>query len=263
MLMPYAAADDGSPIHYRLEGPQDAPVVMLSNALGVDLAMWEAQLPALNDVRLLRYDTRGHGRSGAPAGEYSLDQLGRDALAVLDAVGAQQAVFCGLSMGGAVGQWLAIHAPERLKGLVLASTAAVFGTPEVWRQRIEAVTRDGVAPLVPGILERWFTAGYRQREPAQVARIEAMLTACPAIGYAGCCAALRDIDLRTELRRIATPTLVIGGSSDPGTPPERVTELAAGIKGARLTMLDAAHLSNIEQAADFNTAVRTFLATLR
>ncbi len=261
--MPYVAAADGSPIHYSLDGPQDAPVLMLSNALGVDLAMWEAQLPALTAYRLLRYDTRGHGRSGAPAGEYSLYQLGRDALALLDAVGAQQTVFCGLSMGGAIGQWLAIQAPERLNGLVLASTAAVFGAPDVWRQRIDAVMQQGVAPLVPGILARWFTAGYREREPEQVARVESMLTVCSAVGYAGCCAALRDTDLRGELYRIATPTLIIGGSSDTGTPPERVKEFADGIDGASLMMLDAAHLSNIEQAADFNAAVTAFLETLR
>ena len=257
--MPYAAAPDGSPIHYTLEGPQDGPVLVLSHSLGVELGMWEPQRPAFPELRLLRYDIRGHGLSGAPEGEYSLEVLGRDVLALADALGVARFSFCGISMGGAVGQWLGVHAAERLDRLVLASTAAVFGTPEIWSERIAAVTEGGVAPLIPGILDRWFTPEFRRREPEPVRRVEAMLQACSPTGYAGCCAALRDIDMRPELARIATPTLVLGGARDPGTPPARVEELAAGIPGARLTMLDAAHLSNIEQAAAFNAAVAGFL----
>lgn len=257
--MPYVAAPDGSPIRYSLEGPQDAPVLVLSHALGVELGMWDSQAGAFPGFRLLRYDTRGHGGSGAPEGEYGLDQLGRDVLALADALGVGRFSFCGLSMGGAVGQWLGVHAPERLDRLVLASTSAVFGTPEIWTQRIAAVTEGGMAPLVPGILERWFTAGFRGREPDAVRRTQTMLAACSPTGYAGCCAALRDIDMRPHLARISAPTLVVGGARDPGTPPARAEALAAGIDGATLTMLDAAHLSNVEQADAFNAAVAGFL----
>jgi 3-oxoadipate enol-lactonase len=257
--MPYAAAADGSRIHYRLEGPSDAPVLMLSNSLGTDLDLWERQLGAFPGFRVLRYDTRGHGGSDAPAGEYSLDLLGLDAVALLDATGVDRVAFCGISMGGAIAQWLALNAPDRVSRLVLANTAALFGVPAAWEERIETVRRDGMAALAPGILERWFTARFRQASPEAVAPVEAMLLACPPDGYAGCCAALRDIDLRADLARIAAPTLVIGGAHDPATPPERAEELAAGIAGAELVMLDAAHLSNIEQAAAFNAALTRFL----
>ena len=257
--MPYATAADGSRIHYRLEGAAGAPVLMLSNALGTSLDLWAPQAGAFPGRSLLRYDPRGHGASDAPSGEYSLDMLGRDALAVLEAARVDRVAFCGISMGGAIGQWLALNAPERVERLVLASTAAVFGTPQVWSERIAMVTRDGMAALTPGTLERWFTAGFRQAHPEAVAAIEAMLLACPPQGYAGCCAALRDIDLRAQLGRIRTPTLVIGGAHDPGTPPERVEELASGIAGAERLVLEAAHISNIEQAGAFNAALTRFL----
>jgi 3-oxoadipate enol-lactonase len=257
--MPHAAAADGTPIRYSLEGPEGAPVLMLSNSLGTALEMWDDQRPLAGARRLLRYDPRGHGRSGVPAGEYSLYELGRDALAVLDAAGVERTAFCGISMGGAVGQWLAVNAPHRLDRLVLANTAAAFGTPESWAQRIETVARDGMGPLAPVIIDRWFTPGFRARAPAAVARIEAMLRACPPAGYVGCCAALREIDLRGELGAIATPTLVIAGAHDPATPPDAARQLASAIAGARLAELDAAHLSNIEQAAAFNAALAAFL----
>jgi len=258
--MPYATASDEARLHYRLEGPAAAPVVMLSNALGTALGMWDQQSSALREFRVLRYDPRGHGGSDAPAGAYDLAQLGRDALSVLDACEIERAAFCGISMGGAIGQWLAVYAPDRISRLVLASTAAVFGTPKVWQDRIETVSRQGMAALTPGILDRWFTAGFRHGHPEAIAPIEAMLLACSPVGYAGCCAALRDTDLRGDLGRIAAPTLVIAGALDEGTPVERAQELAEGIPGAILRVLEAAHLSNIEQALAFNAALSEFLS---
>ena len=258
--MPYAVAADGTRIHYLVEAAPDGPALMLSHALGVSLEMWEPQMRALARYRVVRYDSRGHGRSDAPAGPYSFDLLGRDALAVLDAAGVGRTAFCGLSMGGGVGQWIGANAPERVDRLVLACTSPTFGTPEVWRQRIDTVLREGMAAVVPGTIERWFTPEYRQREPEQVRRIEALLLASSPEGYAGWGAALSEADFRSGLAQIAAPTLVIGGARDSGTPPDKVQELADGIMGASLVMLEAAHMAGIEQAEGFNAALERFLA---
>lgn len=258
--MPFAEAPDGARIHYRLDGPQGAPPLMLSNSLGADLTMWDRQMPALGDFRVLRWDPRGHGRSDAPAGDYTMEQLSRDALALLDALDISRTAYCGLSMGGAIGQWLALNRPGRIGALVLANTAAKFGTPDLWQARIDTALREGMAPLIPAILERWFTPEFRERDPAEVERVKAMLLATPPVGYAGCSAAIRDTDFRAVLGGITPPTLVIGGLHDPATPPEKSEELAAGIAGAELVMLDAAHLSGIERPEAFNAALTGFLA---
>jgi 3-oxoadipate enol-lactonase len=258
--MAFATTEDGVRLHYRLDGPEDAPALMLSNSLGTDLELWSGLAPALaREHRLLRYDARGHGRSDVPAGEYALETLARDALGLLDHLGLRRVRFCGLSMGGAVGQWLGAHAPERLERLVLANTGAVFGTPQLWQQRLDTVLREGMGSLVDGVVERWFTEGFRAAHPAEVERTRAMVMATPAQGYAGCCAALRDTDLRRYLPQVAVPTLVIGGLHDSATPPERAQELADGIPGARLAMLDAAHLSVVEQPEAFGGLLQEFL----
>lgn len=257
--MAFATAPDGARLYYEVEGPADGRPLMLSNSLGTTLELWERQLPALAGFRLVRYDTRGHGRSDAPEGDYAIDQLGRDALAILDAAGVEKTSFCGVSMGGGIGQWLAANAPERIDRLVLANTGAVFGSPDVWRQRIDTVRREGMSAVGPGVIERWFTPEFRERDPDEVGRILDMLLACPPQGYVGCCAAVRDADLRPLLVRIAAPTLVIGGLRDPATPPALAEELAARIAGARLVMIDAAHLSGNEQPQAFNAAVTDFL----
>ncbi len=247
-------------IHYRLDGPAGAPVLMLSNSLGTDLTMWDAQLPAFAaGYRVLRYDTRGHGASPVTPGPYTIEQLGRDALALLDALGIGHAHFCGLSMGGMVGQWLGVHAPQRLGRLVLANTAARIGPAELWERRIAAVTAGGMAAIADGVLTRWFTDGYVARAPQTVARVRAVLEATDPAGYTAACAAVRDMDQRAVVTRIAVPTLVVAGTHDLATPPADGRWLAGAIGGARYVEFDAAHLSNLEAEAGFTAAVLGFL----
>jgi 3-oxoadipate enol-lactonase len=258
--MPHATLPGGRRLFYRFDGPEDAPVVLFSNSLGTDHAMWDGLVPTLTSrFRVLRYDTRGHGRSDAPAGEYRMDDLADDVLALLDEAGVEQVRFCGLSMGGAIGQRLAAVAPERVVQLVLANTGATFGGSEVWRSRIDTVRAGGMVAVVDGVIERWFTPGFVARAPEAVAPVRAMLLETPADGYVGCCAALRDTDYRPLAPAISAPTLVIGGAHDQATPPECSEELASGVRGARLVMLDAAHLSVIEQPAAFAAALAGFL----
>jgi 3-oxoadipate enol-lactonase len=259
--MPHIAVDGARRLNYRLDGPEDAPVVMFSNSLGSDLGMWADQLPALSGrFRVLRYDHCGHGGSDVAEGDYRMERLAEDALALLDGLGIERVRVCGLSMGGAIGQWLAANHPDRVERLALSNTAAVFATPEVWQQRLELVRKDGMGAVVEATIERWFTPAWRESHPDRVAAIRAMLLATSPVAYAGCCAALRDTDYRALLPRIAAPTLVIGGLHDQATPPARAEELAAGIPGARLVMLDAAHVSSIEQAQAFNALLTDFFA---
>lgn len=257
--MPYIEAG-GTRIYHEITGSPGKPWLMLSNSLGTRLEMWEAQANALSDdFRLLRYDSRGHGRSGAPAGPYTIDRLGRDALALLDALGIARAHFCGLSMGGMVGMWLGANAPDRIERLVLSNTGARLGPPELWSQRMETVMRAGMSALTDAVIERWFTPEFRAAHPDRVAPLRQMLLDTPAAGYAGCCAAIRDMDQREAVRSIAAPTLVIGGTCDSATPASMAEELAAGIPGAQLSLLKAAHLSNIEQDQEFTRIVSSFL----
>lgn len=257
---PLFADVDGIRLHHRFDGPTTAPVLLLSNSLGTNLTMWDAQIPALTKRwRVLRYDSRGHGRSDAPAGPYTIDRLGRDAVGLLDALGLGRIDLCGLSKGGMVGMWLGINAPARIGRLALTNTAAYLGPPETWEARMALVSAQGMAGVAQGVIERWFTPGFRAREPAAVDRVRAMLLATEPRGYLGCCAAIRDLDLRTGLGRITAPVLVIGGSVDPSTPPAKSEEIAAAIPGARLVMLEAAHLSNIEQAEAYTAALLDFL----
>jgi 3-oxoadipate enol-lactonase len=246
--------------YYRYDGSDAAPVVVLSNALGADLEMWSPQIEALAPhYRVLRYDTRGHGDSFVTPGPYTLDRLGQDVVDLLDQLQVERAHFCGLSMGGAIGQWLALHAPTRVDRLILANTAAKIGSDESWNARIDAVLTQGIAPIVPAILERWFTPGFRSRAPDAVSAIERMLLANEPKGYVAGCAAIRDMDLRKDVARIACPTLVIAGTHDASTPAADSRMLAQSIPAAHYTELDAAHLSNIEQADAFNAALLAFL----
>jgi 3-oxoadipate enol-lactonase len=252
-------------LHYRLDGNWagggDAPVLVLGHALGVSHAMWLPQREVLSArFRVLSYDGRGHGDSTVTPGPYTVAQLGQDVLALTEALGIRRFHFCGLSMGGLVGQWLASHAPTRLDRLVLACTAARFGPPETFDARIARVLAEGMQPLVEGVLERWFTAPFRAAEPSQVARIRALLQASSPAGYAANCAAVRDADLRDSLARITAPTLVISGSADLGATPEQGSELAHGIAGACFVELPAAHLANVETAAAFNALLLEHLA---
>ncbi|AGH50731.1 3-oxoadipate enol-lactonase [Sphingomonas sp. MM-1] len=253
-------AGDGCRIAYRLDGPAEAPVLLLSNSLGTDMGMWAPQMDAwTRDFRVLRYDSRGHGASASPAGAYSIDRLGRDAVELLDALGLAAVHFCGLSKGGMVGQWLAHRAPERLRGLVLANTSAYMGPPSGWQARIEGVLADGMAPLADASLGRWFTPGFPATNPGAVAPIRAMLLANDPAGYAGCCAAIRDMDQRPTAGLNHSRTLIIAGSEDPSTTIADAEFLQNQARDARLHILPAAHLSNVECPADFAAAVAGFL----
>ncbi len=251
---------NGSPLHYQWDGLADRPALVLSNSLGTDLSMWDPQVQELSrHFRLLRYDSRGHGQSGLPDGPCTIDHLGSDVVALLDALEVNRASFCGLSMGGSIGQWLGVHHPERLNKLILANTAVKFGEPGDWTARIEQVQKGGIQSLLPGLLDRWVTADYQAAEPEVVARIREMLLSTPTAGYCACCEALRGIDQRALVHRIAVPTLVIAGANDVATPQAEGKFLAAAIPGARFVCLPTAHLSNIEASAAFTAAVLEFL----
>ena len=252
---------------YVVDGPAepagreapDAPVLLLGPSLGSTVALWEPQVPVLaRNLRVVRFDLRGHGRSLVPPGPYTVEDLGRDVLELMDHLGIARAHYAGVSLGGMIGMWVAANAPERLERLVLASTSAHMGGVPQWNQRIETVRRDGMPALTEGILERWFTPGFRTAHPEEVERIRAMLLSCPREGYAGCAAAVRDMDLRDSLARIRAPTLVLYGRHDPSTGAEHA-ELIARATGAPVVALEAAHLANVEAEADFTATVLDFL----
>ncbi len=250
---------DGCRIAWQSDGAADAPVILLSNSLGTDLSMWEPQIAALaGRFRVIRYDSRGHGRSDAPPGAYSMDRLGRDVVELVDALGIARFSFCGLSMGGMVGQWLGWREPARLVRLVIANSSAFMGPPSAWDDRIAMVRDQGMSAIAPSVIERWFTAGFRQDRNA-VADVLDMLLATSPRGYAGCCGAIRDMDMRPVLSLIDVPTLIIGGSEDPATPPAHSRLLADRISGASLALLPTAHLSNRECPAGFNRALERFI----
>ncbi len=252
---------EGGTLNYRIDGPAEAPPLLLSNSLGTTLAMWDRQIPVLTrHFRVIRYDSRGHGQSSVTPGPYRIELLGRDALALLDELDLWKVRFMGLSMGGMVGQWLAIHAPERLERVALCNTAGKFpGPPDLWNQRIATVESQGMAPIVPGLVERWFTKPFRDADPAAVEPIKQQLLSCDPRGYVACVAAVRDVDLLGDLGGVRLPVLVVIGSADAATTPAQGQAIADAIPGARSVTLKAAHLSNIEAKADFNAAVTAFL----
>lgn len=259
---------NGVDIHYEFNtaAGQAAPVLLFAHCLGGDLSIWRAQLDHYaGRYRTLAYDLRGQGRSGVTPPPYAMPMLAADALGLLDALGIDAVVFFGVSMGGMVAQQAALAAPSRVRALVLADTAAGFAAEgrAAWAERIDAVARDGVAPLVPTMMERWFTEALRLDAPQRVAAVAAVLAATPSAGYLGACAAIRDFDVRERLSEIACPTLVICGADDPSTPPALSEQIAAGIRGAELSLLPGArHLPNFEVPARFNALTDAFLATL-
>jgi 3-oxoadipate enol-lactonase len=259
--MPFIACDDGVELHYRLDGPDNAPVLVLSNSLGTDLGMWEPQMSVLAEhYRVLRYDTRGHGQSGLPPKPYQVDRLGRDVLTLMDGLGIDRAMFCGLSMGGMTGMWLGIHALQRFSRLVLCNTAARIGTPEVWNARIATVREGGMAAILNGVIQRWFTEDFVKLHPASVKLISDMLLATAPEGYCAACAAVRDMDQREAIAAIRLPVLVIAGAHDLATPAQDGRFVADVIPGARYAELPAAHLSNVERVEEFTRLLTGFLA---
>jgi len=251
---------EGARIHYRFDGNEDGPVVIFSNSLGTNLSMWDAQVPALAArFRVLRYDTRGHGESSVTPGPYSIMQLGRDVVRLLDELEIERAHFCGLSMGGMTGMWLGVYAATRIERLVLCNTAAKIGTPEIWNARIEAVRQGGMAAIADAVIQRWFTPAFIARAPDAIERTRKVILSTPPEGYIANCAAIRDMDQRETISRISTPTLVITGAKDPVATPSDARYIIERVAGAHYAELDAAHLSNIEAADRFTQVLLQFL----
>jgi 3-oxoadipate enol-lactonase len=247
-------------LHYQTGGDAMRPCLVLSNSLGTDLGMWAPQAAALaRDFFVLRYDTRGHGRSATGQGMAGIDQLGQDVIGLLDQLGIERAHFCGISMGGLTGQWLAIHAPQRIGKLVLANTAARIGTAEGWAARAALVRREGMGAVADGAAARWFTDDFIAREPGVVGHMIARLRTQDAEGYAACCEALAHCDLRDAVGTIACPALVIAGSRDPVTTVADAQWLVDQVPGAGLATVEASHLSNIEAPEEFTHILRRFL----
>lgn len=244
-------------LHHVDEGPRDAPVLVLSGSLGSTLEMWSPQVAALTErFRVIRVDHRGHGGSPVPPGPYRIADLAGDVLALLDGLGLDRVAWCGLSLGGMVGMHLASEAPERISRLTLCCTTAHFPDPAPWEERIAAVSSGGTGPLAQGVVSRWFTPGWAAAHAGVVAEAEAMVAGTPDDGYLACCQAIEAWDHRDRLGAITAPTLVIAGSGDLATPVEpHARTLAEGIPGARLEVLDAAHLASIEAAAEVTALV--------
>jgi 3-oxoadipate enol-lactonase len=250
-------------VHHLLEGPEDAPVLVLSNSLGTTLEMWDEQTPVLSErFRLLRYDHRGHGGSTVPPGPYKIEDLGRDVLVLLDRLEVERFSFCGLSLGGMVGMWLASEAPELVERLVLCCTSARFA-PDTFDSRARTVRADGVGAIADAVVERWFTPAFREGRPEIAEWARRMLLEMPDEGYAGCCEAVRDADLSDTLGTISASALVIAGADDPAAPPDQAESIRDSIPGASLQVVsEAAHLANIEQPEAVTQAILDHLSSV-
>jgi 3-oxoadipate enol-lactonase len=253
----------GVAIAWEAVGPADRPAVVMLHSLGCDRSMWRAQVDALAvDHRLVLIDMRGHGESDAPPGPYAIERLGRDVLAVADAAALTDFRLCGISIGGLIALWMAIHAPERVISAVFCNTAAKLGDPEAWAARIAAVRSGGMESVREAVMERWFMPGFAIDRPEQHAAAAEVFTTTLPEGYIGCCEALATADLRDEVASITVPTLVIGGGADVSTPPDQAEWLHEQIRGSSLTVIErAAHLSNLDQPGVFNAVVGEFLRT--
>lgn len=259
--MPFIETDDLR-MYYELDGPASAPALVLSNSLGTNLSLWDAQLPVFaQNFRLLRYDSRGHGRTSAPPGAYSIEMLAHDLLHLLDALNLRRVNFCGLSIGGMTGMWLAVSAPERLQKLILSNTAPKIGKLETWNERINAVRKGGTKAVAQQVVERWFTTEFRANHPDQIAKTRHMIETTRTDGYVGSCGAVRDFDYWQNVGAIRIPTLVIAGTHDQSVPTADAQKLAHQIKGARYIEFPAAHISNVEAATRFTDEVSAFLRT--
>ena len=257
--MPVIACSTGS-FNVVCSGPLDAPPILLSNSLTCDLSMWDGVITALSATfRVVRYDGRGQGASVTTPGPYTMEQLGRDALAVLDAVGVERAHVCGISMGGMVGMWLTAHAPDRIDRTVLANTAAFMGPVSLWNGRIALARRCGMEAVATPTQVRWFPPAFHASEPEVVAGMRPAILATPVDGYVACCEAIRDMDQRTSIRSITAPTLVIVGANDPATTPADGQLIQEAIAGSRLVTLPAGHISAVETPEAFSRAVLEFL----
>jgi 3-oxoadipate enol-lactonase len=257
--MPYADLSQAR-LYYVVDGPADAPALLLSNSLGTTGDMWARQVPALSQrFRVVRYDTRGHGFSSIPTGEYTFEQLARDVVELLDHLGIDRAHCCGLSMGGPTVMQLALDYPSRVNKLVLCNTAARIGSVEGWSTRIGNVAQNTLSAMAPALVNNWLSEGYRKVEPGLTQVLIDMLRRTPEAGYSANCAALRDADLRSKVAAIKAPTLVISGSHDVAATTQQGRELAESIPGARYAELKVSHISNWEDPEAFNRLVLDFL----
>lgn len=251
---------EGVRLYYELSGNPEGEVLVFGNSLGSNLHMWDKVLPWLEiKYRLVRFDMRGHGRSSVPKAPYSIEDLGHDVLNLLDSIGIEAAHFCGLSLGGMVAMWLGVHAPHRVKRLVMANTGARIGTAEMWNERIASVARSGMEALAQTTLSRWFTVRYREEHAEEMERIGKMIASTNPEGYSACCAVLRDADLAHEIKSISSTCLVIAGKFDPATPPSYGRALHQQIRNAKYVELEASHLSAWERAGEFGAEVVAFL----
>lgn len=246
-------------LHYRVDGER-GPWLVLSNSLGTDLSMWDPQVSLAREYRVVRYDRRGHGLSTAPPPPYSVSDLAQDVLALLDELAIARAHFCGLSLGGLVGQWLGIHAADRIDRLIVCATAPRIGTPASWHQRIAHVTASGLAPLVPATADRWFSPALVAAPTPLVTRMLATFQAVDRRAYIGCCEALATCDLRDDLARISAPVLAISGDDDTVCRPDDLQLIADTVHAGRHVSLPGRHLVNVEAASAFTGRVRDFLA---
>lgn len=247
-------------MHYQIDGGHDRPWLVFCNSLGTDLTMWDPQIAGLSQqFRILRYDRRGHGLSDAPPAPYAIGDLGGDVLALMAALGIEKAHFCGLSIGGLTGLWLAQNAAQHFDRMVLCATAAKIGTAESWQARARDVAQSGLAPLRAATAERWFTPAFTAQAPAQVDDILTRFTATTREGYIGCCAALAAADLRAGLADITLPVMTIAGQDDPVCPPADLEQIARNVQQGQSLALSGRHIVNIEAAAAFNQALAAFL----
>lgn len=253
---------NGIQMTYRFDGPEDRPVVMLSNSLMSNHTMWDPQIDVLTEnYRVLRYDTRGHGTTDAPVGPYSIQLLAEDAVALMDALKIDSVHFAGLSMGGMIAQYLGANYPDRVQSLLLCDTASEMPTLEMWNDRISTAHKDGIVGLLDGTLQRWFTEPFRQNNKADVEKVAQMIRTTETQGYIACASAVRDMSQTAILSKIKAPTIIIVGEDDPACTVEQGKVLEEHIEGAKLVVLkEAAHLSNIEQTEAFNTAMMSFLS---
>ena len=252
---------NGIEINYVVEG--EGPMVTFGHALGTNLSLWDEQARALmGRYRVLRFDTRGHGQTSAPAGAYTLEQLADDVKGLLDGLGIKETAYVGLSMGGMIGQVFALKYPAMVRSLVLCDTTSRYpaDAAPVWQERIRTVEVKGIEAIVEAMLERWFTAPFRKRRPDMMDRVRAMLRATNPPGYIGCCHALPKINVTGRLKELRCPALVIVGEDDPGTPVEMARDIHAALPSAELAILrSASHLSNMEQPEEFNRVLLGFL----
>ena len=252
---------NGIAVHYADQGDQNGAPVVFSNSLGTDFRLWDQLMPHLpKGLRLIRYDTRGHGLTGAPDGDYFMGDLVADAAALLDHLGVKNCIFVGLSIGGMIAQGLAAERLDLVRGVVLSNTAAKIGTVAMWQDRMEAVRKGGIAALEAAILERWLSPRWRQENPTELAGWRHMLCRTPVDGYLGCSAAIAETDLFESTARLTLPTLAIAGSEDGSTPPDLVRETADLVKGSKFHLVrGAGHLPCVEQPEEYAAILTTFL----